>query len=198
MADLQLGDLKMLDIHDLWKHEERDFTPWLAKNVDQLSELIGVPIVVDNTEQRVGGYELDILGHVEENDAVVIIENQLQATDHGHLGQLITYAAGLDAAIIIWVAPDVRDEHRSAIKWLNDHIDETISFFLVRPEVFRIDSSNPVVRFQLEASPSEFGRRLRSIIETEDSPRFDYRRQFWEGLLQYLGENGHSWAKEAR
>jgi hypothetical protein len=179
----------------LWKHEERDFTPWLAKNIDQLSELLGVSILVDNTEQKVGGYELDILGHVEENDAVVIIENQLQSTDHGHLGQLITYAAGLDAAIIIWVAPEVRDEHRSAIMWLNDHTDEKISFFLVRPEVFRIDNSNPVVRFQLEASPSEIGRRLRSIIGTEDAPRHEFRRRFWESLLQYLSENGHPWAK---
>lgn len=195
MSQPQLGKLEPVDIRSLWKHEERDFTPWLAANIDQLSELLGVSIVVDQTEQKVGGYELDILGHIEESEAVVIIENQLEATDHGHLGQLITYAAGLDAAIIIWVATEARDEHRSAIEWLNNHTDEKVSFFLVRPEVFRIDNSKPAIRFQLEASPSEFGRRLREVVAKEDAPRHEFRRKFWEDLLQHLASNGHPWAK---
>ena len=195
MAQPPLGKIQPLNLRELWKHEEHDFTPWLAENIDQLSAVLGVPIVVDQTEHKVGSYELDILGHVEENDAVVIVENQLQATDHTHLGQLITYAAGLEAAIIVWIAPEVRDEHRSAIEWLNSHSDEKVSFFLVRPEVFRIDSSNPAIRFQLEAGPSEFGRRLKGIVEDKDSPRYEFRRKFWEDLLQYLANNGHPWAK---
>lgn len=195
MSQPQLGKIEVLSVRELWKHEERDFTPWLAQNIDQLSEVLGVSIVVDQTEHKVGGYELDILGHVQENDAVVIVENQLQATDHGHLGQLLTYAAGLEATIVIWIAPEVRDEHRSTIEWLNNHTDEKVSFFLVRPEVFRIDGSNPAVRFQLEAGPSEFGRRLRTALEKEDSPRYEFRRRFWENLLQYLANNGHAWAK---
>lgn len=195
MSQPQLGRIELLSVRDLWKHEEHDFTPWLAQNIDQLSAVLDVPIVVDQTEHKVGSYELDILGHVEEKDAIVIVENQLQATDHVHLGQLITYAAGLEAAIVIWIAPEVRDEHRSTIEWLNNHTDEKVSFFLVRPEVFRIDDSNPAVRFYLEAGPSEFGRRLRSVLGKEDSPRYEFRRRFWEDLFQYLANNGHPWAK---
>lgn len=195
MPQPNLGMIELLNLRDLWKHEERDFTPWLAKNIDHLSAILGIQIVVDHTEHKVGGYELDILGHVEENDAVVIIENQLYATDHSHLGQLITYAAGLNAAIVIWIASEVRDEHRLAIEWLNGHSDQKTSFFLVRPEVFRIDNSNPAIRFQLEAFPSEFERRLKSIVNHEDAPRHEFRRKFWENLLQYLANNGHAWAK---
>ncbi len=195
MSQPQLGKLQLLDPRDIWKHEERDFTPWLAQNIENLSALLGVQIVIDHKEHKVGNYELDILGHVEENDAKVIIENQLQPTDHGHLGQLITYAAGLEAALVIWIAVEIRDEHRKAIEWLNSNMVEKISFFLVRPEVIRIDNSVPAIRFQLEAGPSEFGRRLRGIAENEDAPRYEFRRKFWEGLLQYLAANGHSWAK---
>ena len=180
MSQPELGKIQLLTLRDLWTHEERDFTPWLAQHIDQLSALLGVPILVDQTEHKVGTYELDILGHVEENDAVVIVENQLTSTDHTHLGQLITYAAGLEAAIIVWMAADVRDEHRSAIEWLNNHTDDKVSFFLVRPEVFRIDDSKPAVRFYLESAPSEFSRRLRSVVEKEDSPRHEFRRKFWE------------------
>jgi hypothetical protein len=194
MSQLQLGKIELLSVRDLWNHEERDFTPWLAQNINQLSDVLGVPIVVDQTEHRVGGYELDILGHVDENDAIVIVENQLGATDHSHLGQLIAYAAGLEAAIVVWVAPDVRDEHRAAIKWLNDHTNEDVSFFLIRPEVFRIDNSSPAIRLQVEAAPSEFTRRLKEILETDDAPRYEFRRRFWEALLQYLRNDGHPWA----
>ena len=195
MAKPQLGKFELMGAREVWKHEERDFTPWLAENIDHLSDLIGVSIVIDHTEHKVGSFELDILGHVEENDAVVIIENQLQATDHAHLGQLITYATGLEAAIVIWVATEVKDEHRSALEWLNSHSDGKVSYFLVRPEVFRIDASQPAIRFQLEVGPSEFARRFKRLVEGEDNPRYEFRRKFWEELLRYLGENGHAWAK---
>lgn len=195
MAKPQLGQLHILSSRELWKHEERDFTPWLADNIDQLSAVLQVPIVVDQIEQRIGTYELDILGRVEETDAVVIVENQLGPTDHSHLGQVITYASGLDAAIIIWIATEVRDEHRSAVEWLNIHTDDKVSFFLARPEVFRIDESLPAVRFYIEAAPNEFGRRLKSVIEKEDRPSHEFRRRFWESLLLYLSSHGHTWAK---
>jgi len=123
-----LGILKTIDPRQLWKNEERDFTPWIAENISRLVEVIGVPFVVDQTEKRVGAYELDIFGHVEGSDAPVIIENQLTATDHKHLGQLITYASGLEAALIIWIATVVTDEHRAAIQWLNRVTGDEVSF----------------------------------------------------------------------
>lgn len=195
MAAPAFGRLEPKNLRDLWKHEERDFTPWLAQNIEQLSELLGVPIEVEQTEHRVGAYELDILGRVEATDTVVIVENQLTPTDHGHLGQLITYAAGLEAAIVVWVAAEVRDEHRAAIEWLNSKTVEELSFFLVRPEALSIDGSRPAIRLVLEAAPSEFSRRLRRVRENEEGPRQEFRRKFWEAMYAYLSTHGHPWAK---
>lgn len=190
----ELGVLKKVDPRQLWKNEERDFTPWIAENIDRLSQVIGVPFVVDQTEKRVGAYELDVFGHVEGTDAPVIIENQLTTTDHRHLGQLITYASGLEAALVIWIATEVTDEHRAAILWLNKVTGDEVSFYLVRPEVLQIDDSKPAVKFVVEASPSEFKRALREAVEGEEAPRHEFRRQFWGALLQYLVAQKHAWA----
>jgi hypothetical protein len=190
-----LGKLETRNPRDVWKNEERDFTPWLAANIGELSQLLGVPIIVEQTEHRVGSYVLDIFGRLETNDAVVIVENQLGPTDHSHLGQLITYAAGLEAAVVVWVATEVRDEHKAAVDWLNQHTGNSVSFFLVKPEVLSINGSAPAVRFDLAAAPSEFARRLRSVIEQDDRPSHEFRLRFWEALFAYLVENGHPWAK---
>jgi hypothetical protein len=189
-----LGILKKVDPRLLWKNEERDFTPWIAENIDRLSQVIGIPFVIDQTEKRVGAYELDVFGHVEGSDAPVIIENQLTQTDHKHLGQLITYASGLDAALVIWIATEVTDEHRAAVLWLNKVTGDAVSFYLVRPEVLQIDESRPAVKFVVEASPSEFKRAIREAVEGEEAPRHEFRRQFWGALLNYLTLKKHSWA----
>ena len=198
MTKMNFGKLEVLDPREVWEKEEKDFTPWLAENVEALSESIGIPISIEQTEKQVGAYKLDVLGRVEGTDKVVVIENQLGPSDHNHLGQLITYAAGLGAAIVIWVTPQVREEHRAAIEWLNNISGENISFFLVRPEVIRIDDSKPAVRFQLEAGPSAFVEGLRDAVEKEDAPRHLFRRQFWAELFTFLAENGHQWAKGRR
>ncbi len=191
MPQPTLGKLETLSLRELWRNEERDFTPWLVQNIDQLSELLGVQIIVEQAEKRVGRYERDILGRTE-NGSIVIVENQLEGTDHTHLGQLLTYAAGLDAAIVVWVAPEVCDEHRRAIEWLNNKIVDEVSFFLVRPEVFSISGSPPAVRFNLEAAPSKFSRHLRG---TTQSPWRDFLRDFWEDLCPYLAAHGDGWAQ---
>jgi hypothetical protein len=195
MTVAKLGHLLVRNPREVWKNEEREFTPWLAENISHLSDLLGIPIVVEQTEHRVGSYELDILGRVEATDAVVIVENQLTQTDHGHLGQLLTYAAGLEAAIIIWVAVEIKDEHRAVIEWLNQHTNESVSFFLIRPEVVSIDQSLPAVRLTIESAPSTFARRLRSVVERDDRPSFEFRRKFWEALFAFLADHGHPWAK---
>ncbi len=194
MPQPTLGKLEKVSLRSLWRHEERDFTPWLSQNIDQLSDLLDIPISVEQTEKRVGSYELDIFGHGP-NNAIVIVENQLDATDHTHLGQLLTYAAGLDAAIIVWVAAVVRDEHRSAIEWLNNHTGDEVSFFLVRPEALSISGSLPAVRLTLEAKPSQSTRRLRDATLFANSPWREFLRKFWEGLCPYLVAHGHSWAQ---
>lgn len=198
MTTIDLGEIEILNPRKVWPHEEKDFTPWLADNIHKISEVIGVPIVVETTEQKVGNYELDIYGRVEGKDSVVIIENQLNVTDHTHLGQLIAYAGGLEASIIIWIASEVRDEHHSAIEWLNRIAGDKASFFLLRPEVIKIGESKPAVRFQLEIGPSDFERRVREIVERTEGPRHEFRLRFWEDLFKYLASSGHKWAKNRR
>ncbi|WP_456272417.1 DUF4268 domain-containing protein [Bacillus sp. AK031] len=193
-----LGNLQVIDAREVWKHEERDFTPWLAQNVEAISQVIGIPIEIEQTEKRVGNYKLDILGKVENTDKVVVIENQLEESDHKHLGQLITYASGLDAAIIIWVTPSVREEHRSAIEWLNDITGEEVSFFLLKPEVIRIDASRPAVRFHLESGPSEFIRDIKEVVKNEEAPRHIFRKDFWKELLDYFERQGDTSLKNRR
>jgi len=198
MTKIDLGKIEIVDPRQVWEKEEKDFTPWLAENAEAISEVIGIPISIEQTEKRVGAYELDILGRVEGTDKIVVIENQLSPSDHNHLGQLITYAAGLGASIVVWITPQVREEHRTAVEWLNNISGENISFFLIRPEVIRIDNSKPAARFQLEAGPSAFVEGIREAVEKEDAPRHIFRRQFWAELFEYLAENGHPWAKGRR
>ncbi|HMP89882.1 MAG TPA: DUF4268 domain-containing protein [Kiritimatiellia bacterium] len=195
MSETQLGALQIINPREVWKHEERDFTPWLANNLAEISKVIGFPIVPVEVEKRVGCFELDIYAHIDGSEKRVIIENQLEVTDHKHLGQIMTYAAGLDAVVIIWVAPIITDEHRAAIEWLNRIVREDVSFYLIRAEVIKIDYSRPAVWFYLEAGPSEFGRSLADVISNGDNPRHVFNRSFWSGLLAYFAAQGHGWAE---
>ncbi|MED4785219.1 DUF4268 domain-containing protein [Brevibacillus choshinensis] len=195
MNTVQLGKIKIIDPRELWSNEERDFTPWLADNIEALSEAIGFPIEVEQTEKAVGKYELDVVGKVVGTDKVVVIENQLEKSDHKHLGQLVTYAAGLNASVIIWVTPYVEDEHRRAVEWLNEITDEQVNFFLVRPEAFRINESLPAVKFYVETAPSHFVRNLREAYKREDAPRHTFRRMFWQEMFDYLAADNHPNAK---
>ncbi|ABR47078.1 conserved hypothetical protein [Alkaliphilus metalliredigens QYMF] len=198
MKGPNLGKIEIINPREVWLNEERDFTPWLAENAQAISEAIGFPIIIEQTEKRVGNFQLDILGKVEGTEKVVVIENQLDSSDHKHLGQIITYAGGLNAQIIIWITPSVREEHRTAIEWLNEISNDDTSFFLLRPEVIRIDESRPAVRFRLESGPSDFVRGMRRAVENEEGPRHIFRRQFWSEMFEYLSENGHPWAKGRR
>ncbi|MBF4696045.1 DUF4268 domain-containing protein [Fusibacter ferrireducens] len=192
--DNNLGKLEILKPRDIWANEEFDFTPWLSENIELLSNLIKFPIEILQLEKKVGSFELDIYGKITGSDQIVIIENQLEVTDHKHLGQLITYASGLDASIIIWVSPTISEEHKSAIGWLNEISNDKINFFLVRVEVIKIDESLPAVRLYLEESPSNYERMLKNIVAGKDGPRHELRRIFWRRFLDYLSTNGKTFA----
>lgn len=131
-----LGKLKKIDLREAWKHEALDFTQWLAKdeNLALLSEEIGVDINLIETEANVGSFNVDILAE-DSNGRKIVIENQLESTNHDHLGKIITYASGYNAEIIIWIVKDVRNEHKQAIDWLNEHTDEKINFFAIKLEL---------------------------------------------------------------
>lgn len=186
MAEPELSSIQDVNPREVWPNEAGDFTPWLAEHIDLLGEVLGLDIEVTETEAAVGAFSLDILGKVSGSDGVVIIENQLERTDHGHLGQLLAYAAGLDARIVVWISPDVRDEHRQAIHWLNERTTEAMAFFAVKLELWRIGNSLPAPRFNVVAQPSEFQRTLAKGTQTERTARQIAYHDFYVDLLQRL------------
>jgi len=144
MTSSNLGRLTSVPPRDVWVHEAYDFTPWLLQNVDVLSDLLGMEeLELDAAEQPVGGFSLDLIGRDLSDGSVVIVENQLAQSDHGHLGQILTYAAGTNPTTIVWIATSFRPEHRAALDWLNEHTDPDTRFFGVEIEVVRIGDSAP-------------------------------------------------------
>jgi len=133
-----LGKLEKVDLRKVWKHEARDFSTWLVQpeNLDLLGAQLGIDIEPIGTEIEVGRFRIDILAKEPNTDEKIIIENQLESTNHDHLGKVITYAAGLDARYLIWIVKDVLPEHLKAIEWLNEHLDETVRCFLVKIEIW--------------------------------------------------------------
>jgi len=181
-----LGRLEKVELRDIWKTEDRDFTPWLAQedNMVVLSETLAMDLEVEAQERNVGPFRADILCKDTFDSSWVLIENQLERTDHTHLGQLLTYAAGLEAVTIVWIAAKVTDEHRAALDWLNDHTDEKIRFFGLEVELWKIGQSLAAPKFNIVSKPNEWTRsisRASSRIESEAVTAF---KQMWNiGLL---------------
>lgn len=165
-----LGKLKKVELRNAWKHEALDFTNWLAKeeNLNILSEEIGIPIKLTRTEAPVGGYSVDILAEEENTGKIIIIENQLETTDHDHLGKIVTYASGYDAEIIIWVVKDIREEHQRAIDWLNEHSSENINFFLIKIELWQIGDSPCAPKFQIISKPNDWAKVIRNTMYSKE------------------------------
>ena len=180
MADLSLGKLEHLDPRTLWKNEAGHFTPWLADHLLLLGEAIGLDLQLEELEGPVGDFSCDIVAREAGTNRPVIVENQLERTDHSHLGQLLTYAAGLDAGVVIWISSDIREEHREALHWLNRHTDEQIDFFGIRLEAIRIDGSKPAIQFNLVVSPNKWGkaqsRKAAKIITGSSIPALKAHR----------------------
>lgn len=177
------------DLRTVWPHEALDFTPWLSKdqNIALLSDAIGLDISVDDTESPVGDFSVDILASETGTDRKIIIENQLEDTNHDHLGKLITYAAGKSADIIIWVVKHAREEHRAAIEWLNSHTDENIGFFLCEIKLYRIGASDPAVKFDVIEKPNDWAKEAKkctTVNETQQQ-RYDY----WVAFQDYAYQN---------
>lgn len=187
-----LSKLKKLDLRQVWKHEALDFTNWLAEkeNLDALSEAVGVDIKLIQTEASVGKFNVDILAEEDLTGKKIIIENQLEATDHDHLGKIITYASGHDAEIIIWIVKDTRDEHQKAIEWLNDHTDDETSFFLIRIELWQIDDSKPAPKFEVVVSPNEWAKAIKSNPAKKGLTDTKLQQlDFWNKLKEYIHNN---------
>lgn len=160
---MNLGKLEKVPLRKAWNHEAFDFTNWLAeeKNLRILSDEIGIDIKLTQTEASIGNFNVDILAETENTGKKVIIENQLEPTDHDHLGKLITYASGYDAEIIIWIVDNARDEHKKAVDWLNEHTDEDINFFLIRMELWQIGNSPYAPKFLLVSQPNDWAKTIK-------------------------------------
>ena len=157
-----LGRLKKIDLRSVWKKEDTHFTPWLAKaeNIALLGETLGLELEVEAVEQSVGPFRADILCKDTSDNSWVLIENQLERTDHSHLGQLITYAAGLDAVTIVCIAAKIADDHRKACDWLNEITDENVSFFALEVELWAIGDSQAAPKFNIVSQPNDWGEKV--------------------------------------
>lgn len=180
---LGLGRLEVMDPRSIWTNEAADLTPWLLDNLDVLAEALGTEIIPTQREVRVGDFKLDILGE-DPTGRPIIIENQLEPTDHGHLGQLIVYASGLEAAVVVWVTPRFRDEHRRALDWLNERTDETVYFFGVELGLVRIGPSAPAPSFRLVAEPNDWQKAVKS--QTGVSDKALARHEFFQQALDAI------------
>ncbi len=186
---IDLGNLKKIDPRDKWPNESSNFTPWLADYLDDLGNTLGLELEFENTEVAVGPYLADILAKDSGTNKYVVIENQLEKTNHDHLGKCITYASVLDASAMIWIATDFTDEHKKALDWLNDHTSDDISFYGVTLELWQIDDSKPAVRFNVTSKPAGIVRqttvtkRLEELTETKKL-QLDFWTKFREKLLE--------------
>ena len=183
-----LGKLeKITNLREVWKNEATDFTKWLAKenNIKLISEELGYNNTVDEKEASTVRYNVDINSHEEETDKTIIIENQLEMTNHDHLGKVIVYSSGFDADIQIWIVKDVRDEHKQAVDWLNEHSDEHINIFLVQIELWKIGDSLIAPKFQIISKPNNWAKAIRKNVSKNMSNASTIQLNFWEDFKNY-------------
>jgi hypothetical protein len=198
-AVIPLGKFERVALKDAWPTEDGNFTPWLAEegNIALLGEALDMELEVEAVEQIVGSFRADILArNLDEADHRVIIENQFGRTDHGHLGQILTYLAGVeDAKTVVWIAETIRPDHRAAIDWLNTNTAENFSFFAIEIELWRIGGSPPAARFNVVASPNDWARSTRTAtvqVTDSDPERHKMRLAYWASYSEYLKEHQSS------
>ncbi|WP_441001159.1 DUF4268 domain-containing protein [Fodinibius sp. SL11] len=187
------GNLQQVDLRKGWSHEAFDFTTWLVKpeNLEMLSDEIGIEIAPIESEARTGRYSVDILAEEENTGRKVIIENQLEQTDHDHLGKLVTYGSGLDAEYIVWIVKAANDEHRQALEWLNDHTGNELNFFLLKLELWQIDDSKPAVKFNTVVKPNEWTKTLREQTQSKNLSETKLMQlDFWQQFKAFCKDKG--------
>jgi hypothetical protein len=194
MSTKNLGRLEKVDLREGWSSESSDFTPWLAQeeNLELLGEAISIELELASQEKEVGPFWADILCKDTSNDTWVLIENQLERTDHTHLGQLLTYAAGLNAVTIVWIAEHFTDEHRAALDWLNERTDAQINLFGLEIELWRIGDSKIAPKFNIISQPNDWARTVQQAAaeSSEVSPTKQLQFKFWTAFKQYMEGRG--------
>jgi hypothetical protein len=192
MTDQPLGRLERVELRDIWVSEATSFTPWLARpeNMAVLAEALNIDLELEAQERAVGPFRADLLCKDVSTDRWVLIENQLERTDHTHLGQLLTYASGLEAVTIVWIAARFTEEHRSTLDWLNKITDESFRFFGLEVELWRIGSSPAAPKFNLVSKPNEWSHSVaqaaRAIDDAELSDTRVMQVDYWTALNRAL------------
>ena len=187
---MKFGQLKDMDLREVWPDEANNFTPWLAENLSHLAEAIGIPLELEGTEIAVEGYSADILATYPADGSRVIIENQLESTDHTHLGQIMTYLAGLEAKTVVWIARDFRGPHLSAIRWLNTHTTDEFAFFAIKLRVVQIGDNSSIVAplFEVVERPNEWERQVQAVNDIGGNERLNnlrkFRSNFWQSYIE--------------
>jgi hypothetical protein len=195
----ELGTLQSVDLRCIWPNEAQDFTPWLAEeeNLARLAETLNMELELEAQEIDVGNFRADLLCRNTEDNSRVLIENQLAQTDHKHLGQILTYAPGLNVATIVWIAEEFREEHRAALDWQNEITAEHFQFFGVEIRLWRIGESPPAPQFNIVSSPNISDdlswQRGQGVQRTSYEGLTETQRRqlkFWEGFVKYLADQG--------
>jgi hypothetical protein len=196
MTVTNLGRLQRASLREVWSSESIHFTPWLAseENLQLLSQTIGVELELESQEKTVGPFRADILCKDTATDNWVLIENQLERTDHSHLGQLLTYAAGLNAVTIIWIAEKFAEEHRAALDWLNERTDDKINLFGLEIELWRIGDSRIAPKFNIISQPNDWARTVQQAASAtgEVSEHKQLQLRFWTGFREFMEVNRSS------
>jgi hypothetical protein len=186
MSDIiqnQFGKLTELNVRDAWQFEVYQFTPWLAANLEYLSEVLSIPLELIKREAPVGPFSADLLLRNSSDESLVLVENQLEVSDHTHLGQILTYLQGLDAKTVVWIAPRFKDEHLSAIRWLNDNTLSEFAFFAVQIKAVRIGDSAIAPVFEVLERPNEWERTIHRVTQSELTEDGILRREFWKHYI---------------
>ena len=187
-----LGRLERVNLREVWQTEDGYFTPWQAEeeNIALLSEILGLKLEVEAQEKEVGPFRADILCKELNNDTWVLIENQIERTDHRHLGQLLTYAAGLSAVTIVWITASFRDEHRATLDWLNGITSDEFHFFALEVELWRIGESLAAPKFNVVSRPNSWTKRVadasRNLATGVRSERQQLNLNYWNGLMELV------------
>lgn len=188
-----IGKLIEVDVRELWQHEQYDFSNWLAKetNLEYLNDILGLTLTDVDKEVYVGPYRCDLVAKDETTGITVIVENQLEGTNHDHLGKIITYASGLDAKFIVWIVKEAKEEHCAAIEWLNNNTNNEINFFLIEIHAYKIGDSSPAPKFEVIEKPNDFVKRSKAKSDNNElNKRESEILSFWEQFNQVVASRG--------
>lgn len=185
-----IGKIENLPLREIWKHEAYDFTTWLEENIDTLESVVEFGLTTTEREHRTENFSVDIVAE-DDSGSIIVIENQLEKSNHDHLGKLITYLTAVEASCAIWIVAEPRSEHVKAVAWLNE--STSTDFYLIKLEAIKIGESLPAPLFTIIVEPSEEAREI-GQTKKELKERFVLRKKFWNRLLEYAREktNLHS------